>query len=196
MANLHSRFLSFLHRIEAHAKVCFRNIRCADKLADLVAEVVALAWKWFVRLEQRGKDALQFVSAIATYAVKAVKDGRRITGMERAKDAMNPRTQRRHGFTVEPLPIHASVGSNPLSDALTGNAVTPPPDGAAFRIDFPHWLSSLAERDQRVAEALMMGERPYEAAERFGMSRGRVSQLRHAWSEDWMRFHGEDIVVV
>lgn len=195
MADLHSRFLSFLHRIEAHAKFCFRGIRCADRLADVVAEVVALAWKWFVRLEQRGKDALQYVSAIATYAVKAVKSGRRITRTERAKDAMNPRTQRQHGFRVERLPFEMPRSSS-LAQALADNAVTPPPDAAAFRIDFPHWLGTLAERDQRVAEALMMGERPYEAAERFGLSRSRVSQLRHAWSEDWMRFHGEDIVVV
>jgi hypothetical protein len=195
MDNLHSRFLSFLHRIEAHAKVCFRNIRCADKLADFVAEVVALAWKWFVRLEQRGKDSLQFVSAIATYAVKAVQDGRRITRTERAKDALNPRTQRRHGFRVERLPFEMPR-SHVFTPALADNAVTPPPDAAAFRIDFPHWLDTLAERDQRIAEALMMGERPFETAERFGMSGSRVSQLRRAWWEDWMRFHGEGIAVV
>jgi hypothetical protein len=195
MADLHSRFLSFLHRIEAHAKFCFRRIRCADRLADFVAEVVALAWKWFVRLEQRGKDVMKFVSAIAAYAVKAVKCGQRITRMERAKDAMNPRTQRRHGFRVEPLPFEMPR-SSAFAPALTDNAVTPPPDAAAFRIDFPSWLGTLAERDQRVAEALMMGERPYETAERFGMSRSRVSQLRRAWSEDWTRFHGEDIAVV
>jgi hypothetical protein len=93
---LQARFLTLLPRIEAHARIYFCSIRCADKLADRIAETIALAWKWFLRLEERGKDATQFVSAIATFAAKAVKSGRRLAGMERAKDVMNGRTQYRH----------------------------------------------------------------------------------------------------
>src|SRR5438445_9772585 len=101
---LHARFLMLLPRIETHAKSCFRDIRCADKRADRIAETIALAWKWFVKLEERGKDPTQFVSAIATFAAKAVKCGRRLAGNERAKDVMNDRTQRRRGFVVVRLP--------------------------------------------------------------------------------------------
>jgi hypothetical protein len=191
MTHLHSRFLSFLPRIEAHAKFIFRDIRCSAKLADWVAEVIALAWKWFVDLEQRGKNAMKFVSAIAAYAVKAVKCGRRVARMEKAKDAMNERTRRRHGFTVESLPDAST--SNPLNEALADNTVTPPPDAAAFRVDFPRWLGTLPVRDRRLAEELMLGERANETAERFGMSRARVSQLRRELSQDWARFHGEAV---
>ena len=76
MATLHSlrtRFLMFLPRIEAHAKIYFCDIRCSAKRADRIAETIALAWKWFVKLEERGKDATQFVTAIAVYAAKAVQ---------------------------------------------------------------------------------------------------------------------------
>ena len=45
--SLHARFLMMLPRIETHAKVYFRYIRCADKRADQIAETIALAWKWF-----------------------------------------------------------------------------------------------------------------------------------------------------
>src|ERR1035438_9897093 len=83
---LHARFLLLLPRIETHARVYFRDVRCADKRADRIAETIALAWKWFLKLEERGKDATQFVSAIAAFAAKAVKSGRRLAGLERAKD--------------------------------------------------------------------------------------------------------------
>jgi len=119
----HDRFLLFLPRIEAHAKVYFRFIRCADKRADRIAETIALAWKWFLKLEERGKDATQFVSAIATFAVKAVKSGRRLAGMERARDVMNGHTQYRQGFAIEKLPDFSSLGSNPLEEALADNTV-------------------------------------------------------------------------
>ena len=156
---LHARFLMLLPRIETHAKFYFRDIRCAAKRADRIAETIALAWRWFIKLEERGKDATQFVSAIATFAARAVKCGRRLAGMERAKDVMNPQTQQRHGFVVERLPDTSTLSGNPLTEALADNTVTPPPDAAAFRVDFPRWLASLPRRDRRVAKNLMIGER-------------------------------------
>jgi hypothetical protein len=193
---LQSRFLAFLPRIEAHARICFRGIRCPDLRADRIAETVALAWKWFLRLEERGKDATQFVSAIATYAVKAVRCGRRVAGAEKAKDVMNPLTQQRHGFVVEKLPDHSTLTANPLTDALCDNTMTPPPDAAAFRIDFPEWMDSLQDRDRRLATKLMIGERTLDTARRFRMSPARVSQLRRELSQDWARFHGEPIAAI
>ena len=42
----------------------------------------------------------------------------------------------------------------------------------------------------------MIGERTGEAAERFGMSVARVSQLRRELCDDWARFHGEPVLAV
>jgi hypothetical protein len=192
---LHARFLTFLPRIEAHARIYFRGIRCADMRADRIAETIALAWKWFLKLEKRGKDATQFVSAIATFAAKAVKCGRRLAGMERAKDVMNCHTQQRQGFAVEKLPHVSTLSTNPLIEALADNTVTPPPDAAAFRLDFPRWLELLPNRDRRVAKELMIGERTVDTARRFRMSPARVSQLRRELCEDWARFHGEGVTI-
>ena len=183
MTHLHSRFLSFLPRIQAHAEFVFRDIKCLAKRQDWIAEAVALAWRWYAELEQRGRDAAKFISAIAAIAVKAVKCTRRVAGMERAKDAMNHLAQRQHGFAFEQLPDICS-GQDQLTEALADNTVTPPPDAAAFRVDFPRWLASLAKRDRRLAEQLMLGERAHETAERFGLSRARVSQVRRELSAD------------
>ena len=57
LGQLQARFLGILPRIKTHARIYFRNVKCACKKADFIAEVIALAWKWFVRLAGRGKDA-------------------------------------------------------------------------------------------------------------------------------------------
>src|SRR4051794_17307153 len=99
-----TRFTSFLPRIETHARIYFREIKCAIQRADCIAEVVAIAWKWFCRLMRRGKDATQFVSALASLAARAVKSGRRACGGDRTNDVLSPLAQRRHGFSVQSLP--------------------------------------------------------------------------------------------
>jgi hypothetical protein len=109
---------------------------------------------------------------------------------------MNSHTQYRQGFVIEKLPDFSSLVANPLEEALTDNTVTPPPDAAAFRVDFPRWLRSLPRRDRRVAKDLMIGERTVATAHRFHMSPARVSQLRRELCDDWARFHGEVVAAV
>src|SRR5207249_2991439 len=53
-AQLQTRFLSLLPRIEARARVYFRHVRCRDRKEDFAREAVALCWLWFVRLTRRG----------------------------------------------------------------------------------------------------------------------------------------------
>jgi hypothetical protein len=45
-----------LPRIELHGRIYFRHVRCPHRRADCVAVMVALCWKWFLRLVERGKD--------------------------------------------------------------------------------------------------------------------------------------------
>jgi hypothetical protein len=120
----------------------------------------------------------------------------RVAGMEKAEDAMNRRAEQRHSFMVERLPDNSTLGSSPLTEALTDNTVTPPPDAAAFRVDFPRWLGSLGDRDRRLALELVIGERTGVAAQRFGMSKSRVSQMRRELGHGWAQFHGEPALEV
>ncbi len=82
--------MEMVSRIERHGRVYFRLLNDADKLEDAIAEMVALSWKWFVRLADRGKDPTQFPSSVATYAARAVRSGRRLCGQEKANDVLSP----------------------------------------------------------------------------------------------------------
>ena len=132
--SLHVRFVVLLPRIEAHAKFYFRGIRCPAKKADRIAETIGLAWKSFVLLEKRGKDARLFASALVRFAARSVQSGRRVAGMKKSKDIFN-RATCQDGAFVRGL----------LAEALVDSSATPPPDAAAFRIDFPRWLQSLPQ---------------------------------------------------
>jgi hypothetical protein len=194
--------LDIMPRIESQARVYFRGIKCSVKKADCIAEVVAIAWKWFCRLMKRGKDATQFVGALAALAARAVWSGRRACGKERANDVLSPVAQRRHGFVVLSLPsprqAHEAlydVGGQRMRDLmeerLADNTVTPPPEQAAFRIDFPVWLKTLTARERRIIRAMMLNERTKELSSKFEISPGRVSQMRREFQNDWRHFVGD-----
>jgi hypothetical protein len=193
LARLQATFVAVvLPRVLSHGRVCFRGVRCPHAREDAIQEMVALAWKWHVRLARQGKDAARFPTALASFAARAVRAGRRLARMDAAGDVLSPRAQQRRGFAVEGLPDCSAPSGNPLSDALRDNTQTPPDEQACFRIDFPRWLASLSDRHCRVAEDMMLGERTLDVAARHGMSAGRVSQLRREFRQGWRRFCGDD----
>src|SRR5262245_58021196 len=190
-AEVQQRFLAVLPRVERHARVRFRGVRCPQARADAVAETLALAWAWFVALVRRGQDPAQFVTVLATYAVRHVRNHRRLCGQEPVKDVLSARAQARHGFLVASLPQGSSLLGNEFDDALRDNTQSPIPDQVGFRLDFPCWLARRSERDRRVVQDLMVGERTVDVAAKHGLSQPRVSQLRRDFMEDWRRFTGE-----
>jgi len=202
---LQANFLALLPKIERCARFYFRHITCSTRRTDRVAETVGLCWQWFVRLAKRGRDAAEFVTTLVALAARAVNSGRRVVKQESAVDVMSNVAQRRHGFSVESLPIstrrsqesiYALVKGQEELDAyeerLRANSVTPPPDAAAFRMDFPRFLGKMSERDRALAMFLSLGHSATMAATKFGLSCGRVTQLRQKWHENWRLFQGEE----
>lgn len=186
---LHAAFVThILPRVVLHARIFFRGERCPGKKEDRIAETAAIAWKWYRRLVQRGKDPAQFPARFASLATLAVKNGRKVSRMERAKDVMNSRAQSRHGFTVSSMPMASTLTANPFAEALIDNTQTDVPEQVAFRLDFPAWLHTRTRRDRRIIEGMGKGERTSDLADRFGLSEARVSQMRCEFKEDWQRF--------
>ncbi len=189
---LHRRFLSILDKIVRHARVYFRHVKCWHTKEDRIQETVDLAWHWFQRLADRGKDARQFPTVLASYAAKAVKSGRRLCGQLKSKDVLSELAQQRHNFYVGKLPDFSTESTNPLMEALTDNTQTPVDDQVAFRIDFPAWLQTLTPRERRILKAMMHNERTKDLSQQFELSQGRISQMRRQFKEDWNRFTGEN----
>jgi hypothetical protein len=189
LAALQARFVELRPQIEKHGRIYFRFVRCKQRLADLIAEMVSLGWKYFVRLVLRGKDPRNFLPMFNRRLAQHVKLGRRITGKEKPNDVLSSRAQVQHGFMVQTLPQYETdSGDNEALDALQDNTRTPPPEQAAFRIDFSAWLRTQTHRKRRIIHELMMGERTLDVANRFGTTPSRISQIRRELHRDWNLF--------
>lgn len=185
---LHQRFSSVLPRVERHARVVFRSVPCLDTREDKVQEVSGLCWKWVRKLDKLGKKWWTFVSQLATFACKAVKSGRKVTGCIKIKDVMNEINQARRGYCITKLPDISTESSNPLSDALIDNTRTEVPEQVAFRCDFPTWVSGYGDRDRALMSDMALGHRTKDLARRYRLSEGRVSQLRRQFHDSWQHF--------
>ncbi len=204
-SELHARFLAILPRIQRHAQIYHRDVKCPHKRSDRIAETVALSWRWFVNLAQRGKDATRWPSVLASYAAKAVRSGRRLCGTLKTRDVMSELAQQRHGFAVEHLPCSVSTSHDALygkpygqqhqdewEQRLVDNTVTPVDEQVQFRLDFKAWLKSLTGRERRIIKAMLRNERTKDLAREFELSEGRISQLRREFLIGWKCFVGDE----
>jgi hypothetical protein len=204
LEHLQAAFLAVLPRIELHAQIYFRGLRCPHRRDEAVQETVALAWKYFARALERGQEPLTFASRIADFAARHVRGGRRLCGQEKGKDALSSLAQQRHGFTLERLPASTTRSfegrygtprgqhnQDALEERLRDNTQTPVPEQVAFRIDFPAWLDTLTGRERRLVREMARNERTLDLSQRFDLSPGRVSQMRRELHDGWTRFCGE-----
>jgi len=189
-ADSDARFIVALPHIERYAGAAFRHLSINER-EDAVASVVALAFKAYRRLEEQGRACEVRPSSLAHYAVLGTKAGRRLGSRFSSQDVLSRRARMRHGFE---LLLGADLGDGEIREwheALQDNTLTPIPDQAAFRIDFPRWLGTLSRRNRQLAEDLAAGHRPNDVASRFKLTAGRVSQLRRELAAAWRQFHGE-----
>jgi len=201
---LQTTFLSLLPKIQTHAQITFRAIQCPNTKADMICETIALAWRYFLRLHEQGRDISRFTMVFTYTVARAVKSGRRLCGQEKARDVLSSTAQQRHHFKVAFLPDSTAASHHNLyavphgqhkhdafEEILHDDCRTPVPDQAAFRLDFRAWCQTLGERDRRLVYALMIGERTQDVARQFGLSPGRISQKRRQFNQDWHLFTGD-----
>lgn len=177
-------FLSVLPVVQTHARIQFRHLS-AERREDAIQEAIAAACVTYQLLATQGRLDVATPGTLATYAVRYVCGGRHVGGSQDAtKDVLSPVAQRRGGFRT---------GSDHRGDPETGEwqqiAIAtrshPIPDTAAFRIDFASWLRTLTCRDRRMIRAFIRGEGTGEVASRFGLTPGRISQLRRRYEHAW-----------
>ena len=178
----HDDFLGILPVVTKYACLLFRNWPPSDR-EDAIAETVARAFVTFISLKHQGRNPFEFPSKIAVRSVQRVRDGRHVGQAANSRDLLSRKSRLQREIDVQ------RVGE--WQDALVDNTQTPIPDQVSFRCDFPAWLSTLTRRDCRIALRLARGDSPSEVAKRFGVSGGRVSQLRRELCDSWRVYQGE-----
>ena len=185
----HKQYMTMLPAILRHARLAFRHLDHESR-AEAMQEVVAHTFLAFARLVERGMSDLAYAGPLAGYAVAQFRGGRRVGCRVNVRDVLNPRCQQVKGVMVERLDRYHRPNECWL-EAVVEDHRTSPADQAAFRIDFPAWLGRLSARNRKIAETLAAGESTGKVARQFGLSIGRISQLRRELEHSWRSFHGE-----
>jgi len=181
-----AKFLVLLPLIQQLARRAFR--RCpVEERQELIAEVIANCWAAFVRLMDRDREERVFATPLARFAIRQVRDGRRVGTPSNVNDLSSPYARQQRGFRVERLD-HYDRREQRWKEILVEDRHAGPADTAAVRIDFANWLRSLPVRPRRVAEKLAVGETTGAVARRFRLSTGRISQMRRELRRGWDDF--------
>lgn len=184
-------FMNLLPAVETHARIKFRKLR-AEQREEAIQETIAAACMHYQLAAAQGKLHAVHPSTLADFAVRHTVTGRHVGGVhDRAKDVLSPNCHRRYGVKVHGLPSRSVDGTDGWRQQALSDRKVPIPDLAAFRIDFARWLKMLSHRDRRIIAALVEGQKGYAIADRFGVTAGRITQLRCKFQHLWLVFHGE-----
>lgn len=186
----HNLFLAMLPAITTHAKIAFRHLAPEDR-EEAVQEVACNACAAFKRLFDLGKQDVAHAGVLARYGVSQVIDGRKVGGHLNCKDVMSEYCQRRKKIAVERLDKYDQA-EDQWMEVLIEDRHAGPFDIVRTKLDFGAWLRSLPIRLRRIARTLAKGERTQDVARTFGLSDGRISQIRSELLASWRRFVGED----
>jgi hypothetical protein len=103
------------------------------------------------------------------------------------RDVLSPYARRLKGITIERLDRFDEQEGD-WREVLVEARTAGPAETAAARIDVGTWFRLLSSRNQRIAEMLARGEKTGAVANEFGLSAGRISQLRARFEASWESF--------
>jgi hypothetical protein len=188
----HNRLLALLPAVLRQARIAFHSLD-SEKREDALAEVVASTFTAYARLVELDKEDLAFATPLARYAICRYHDGRHVGTKFSARDVTSKRCQRLQNIKVKSF-HRFDPDDGQWREILVEDKHATPADVATTRIDFAAWLSTLTPRERSIAMKLAEGERTGTVATMFGVSAGRISQMRAELCQAWNVFVGDLVV--
>jgi len=186
----HEGFLALLPSIYDRVRFAFRALRPEAK-QEAIQGSLANAAVAYSRLHEQGRADIAYATPLANFAVRQFLAGRQVGNQLNRNDVMSRHAQRHHNLVVERLDRRDSDGE--WKEILVEDRRFTPAETAIAQIDFADWLSQLCLRDRGIATTLAAGERTRDTAKKFGLTAGRVSQLRGKLKRNWEKFQGEAV---
>lgn len=181
-------FLELLPRIERQLRFAFRQLD-AEAREEAVQEGIANCLRAFKRLHEQGRGERAFASSLARFAIRQINSGRQVGCPLNVLDPLSRYAQRAKGIRVERFRQHQTESGRWVS-AMVEDRRAPIPDQVAMRIDVPAWMKTLTRRARAVAKDLALGNSTSEVARKYGVSPGRISQMRRELMDSWHDFQG------
>ena len=186
----HADFEAMLPLIEAHAKIAFRHLK-PEACEEAVQEAICNACQAYARLVELERTDVAYPGVLARFGVRQTRMGRKVGGKLNCRDLLSEYAQRKKSLVVERLDRY-DFENHGWEEILVEDRHAGPAETAIVRLDFASWLQSLPRRLRSIATFLASGETTKAAAQRFRVSRGRISQIRRELCLAWHRFQGEE----
>jgi DNA-binding NarL/FixJ family response regulator len=185
-ARPNEQFLEMLPKIRKRACRAFCRAR-PERKAELIQEVIANSYCAFAALVRDGKTQAAYATPLANFAIRQVISGRQVGTKRRLRDVLSERRFQPASIVVERLDRFDET-EGAWKEALLVDRRATPAEMAIARIDVAAWLDSLSPRNRQIAKFLAMGETTGNAAQQYGLSSARISQLRKLLEASWLRF--------
>jgi hypothetical protein len=184
------RFVAMIPGIRKQLRFAFRHSPAAVR-QERIDDALAQAFVLFAHLVFRKRVRLAHPTALARYAAYRVRSRRPIGSRGNSRDVMCCVTQRRFGFRVISADPGCWAGQLRPTELLGESPQATPAELATIRLDFATWLGRLSDRQREIALCLAVGESTGAVARRFGVSSGRISQIRLELATGWRQFQGQ-----
>lgn len=172
-------FVQRLPALRKAARISFRHLPPELK-EECVTNSIALAWKGFHALARKGREKEHgILDSVMRFSIRQCRAGRLPQGCPRKKDVLAPRW----------------VGPTRMTDFDVDQFVarsTPIPDAVSFRVDVPQFLRTvLSDHQRRLALDLAQNMTTTEAAAKYGVTPGAISQFRARFKKLFDEFFSE-----
>lgn len=165
LATTQNVFVRHIPKMEKAAKIQFRHFP-PDLKEESVTNSIALTWKAFYRLFVRGRaHEPGILGAAFRYSLRQCRAGRLPQGCPKKRETLAPRwvgPTRSPDFDLEQFV----------------SRTTPVPDAVSFRVDVPQFMGTLPERNRNLALDLAQGMTTTDAARKYSVTPGAISQFR------------------
>ena len=185
-----AKFLQLLPQIQRELSYAFRRLD-AEARDEAVQDGVVNCYLAYLRLIEQGRSSEVFPTALARFAVRQIRSGRKCGTRLNCRDPLSDYARQKHCHRVERLD-RFDRGTAEWLEPLVEDRSASIPDQVALRIDVPAWLATLTRRLRRIAKDLAIGCATSEVAHKYRLSASRISQIRRELYVSWWRFHGDD----
>jgi DNA-directed RNA polymerase specialized sigma24 family protein len=176
-----ARFMAILPRLRLIIARYFRSYYNQTDKDDAIAEAVAMAWRKFAALIQRGIDPEGLISSLGQRCALNVHRGAKLTTTRSwrgrsIREPLCPVAKRKYGLRGRAL----------WEGCLA--TLQPVPDAVAFRMDFESWRRWWPKRDLAIIDARLAGYTCMEIAQMMGTTRFAINQRLPLFHQSWQQF--------
>jgi len=179
-----STFVAMLPEIQQKLRLAFCRLD-HEAREDAIEEGIVHSLLAYLRLHEQGRAEVATASSLAWYSSRHVKRGRPAGGSMNGKEPLSRYAQIGNRIQIEP--------PGKWIDILVEDKRAPVPDQVAAKMDVGAWFATLTKRMKEIAKDLAFGCSTSEVAEKYGVTAGRISQLRRTLEESWLMFQGEAV---